>query len=200
MTGLPFAPASDRNKGPILDALLDRLPDAGRLLEIGSGTGQHAVYMAPRFPALVWQTSDRAGELAGLAARLGAEGGPNLPPPLCLDVLTDAWPVGAFDAAYSANTSHIMSWVEVRAMFGGLGRALSGGAPFCLYGPFNRNGGYTAPSNAEFDRSLRARNPDMGLRDLGDLERLGRDHQLALEEILDLPVNNMLLTFRRAGT
>ncbi len=197
MNELPFAPASERNKHPILERLLELLPAQGRLLEIGAGTGQHAVYFAPRFPGLQWQTSDRAVELPGLTARLAREGSPNLLPPLELDVLQDRWPEHVYAAAYAANTAHIMAWPAVCAMFSGIGRVLAAGAPFCLYGPFNRDGAFTAPSNEEFDRQLRARDPHMGLRDVAALETLAEGHQMMLERSIEMPTNNQLLVFRR---
>jgi hypothetical protein len=197
MNELSFAPSSERNKGPILDRLLEWLPHQGTLLEIGAGTGQHAVHFAPRFPGLAWQTSDCPDEVPGLAARLAREGSPNLPPPIELDVLLGPWPEHDYSAAYSANTAHIMHWEAVCAMFAGLGSHLVAGAPFCLYGPFNRNGEYTAPSNAAFDRHLRARDANMGLRDVGALESLAGGHQMRLEQDIEMPTNNLMLVFRR---
>jgi cyclopropane fatty-acyl-phospholipid synthase-like methyltransferase len=197
MTELPFAPASERNKQPILDRLPGLLPEHGSLLEIGSGTGQHAIFFAARFPGLEWQTSECAGEIDGLAARLDQEGGPNLPAPLQLDVLNDEWPDRKFAAAFSANTSHIMSWEAVCAMFGGIAGHLVQGGRFCLYGPFNRNGTFTAPSNEDFHRQLRARNPEMGLRSMETLESLAREHRMVMEQQLEMPTNNFLLVFRK---
>ena len=196
---LPFAPASERNKHPILDQLLCLLPASGRLLEIGSGTGQHAVFFAARFPGLVWQATECAGEIAGLAARLRAEGGPNLPPPLELDVLNGKWPGGVFAAAFSSNTAHIMSREAVGAMFAGVASKLPGLGVFCLYGPFNRDGEYTAPSNETFDRQLRSRNPEMGLRDIVELEGLAARHGMVMERVITMPVNNMMLVFRKTA-
>jgi cyclopropane fatty-acyl-phospholipid synthase-like methyltransferase len=194
---LPFAPAPERNKRPILEQLLMLLPATGSLLEIGAGTGQHAVFFAARFPGLVWQATERADELAGLQRRLAVEGGPNLPPPLALDVSRDCWPAGPFSAAFSANTTHIMSWEAVCAMFAGVGACLRPNSPFCLYGPFRRHGEHTAPSNASFDREIRARSPQMGLRDMEALATLARGHAMLLERVIDMPANNFLLVFRR---
>jgi hypothetical protein len=192
---LPFAEACERNKGPILEALLPRLPRRGLALEIGSGSGQHVVYFAPHFDRLSWQPSDCREHLPGLNARIRAEGGPNVLPALELDVL-GPWPDREFAAAYSANTAHIMSWPAVCAMFAGIGRRLTPGGTFCLYGPFNIGGAFTAPSNETFHRQLRARDPAMGLRDTGALDALARKHHMVLEERVALPANNQLLLFR----
>lgn len=194
---LPFAPACERNKVPILAQLLNILPGTGALLEIGSGTGQHAVYMAPRFPHMTWQPTDLEAELEGLRARLEAEGCHQIQSPVPLDVAVGPWPEQLFEAAFSANTAHIMGWPEVCAMFEGIGGCLIAGGVFCLYGPFNRGGGFTAPSNAAFDADLRARDPRMGLRDVEQLARLAECHQMRLDEELAMPANNFLLVFVR---
>jgi cyclopropane fatty-acyl-phospholipid synthase-like methyltransferase len=197
MNDLPFAPASERNKRPILERLHHLLPQQGRLLEIGAGTGQHAVFFAPVFPGLVWQTSERPEELDGLRRRIEQEGPAGMPPPLPLDVLRGPWPDGPFDAVYSSNTAHIMSWQAVCAMFTGVGRLLAPSGCFCLYGPFNVDGCYTAPSNREFDIGLRTRDPSMGLRDIAEIEALALESGLVLAQRLDTPTNNFLLVFRR---
>jgi len=197
MSELPFAPASERNKHPILLRLQDILPVQGRLLEIGAGTGQHAAFFARHFAGLEWLASDRCSELEGLRLRVAREGPRGMPEPVALDVLLDGWPVGPFQAAYSANTAHIMPWAGAVAMFEGLATVLTDGAPFILYGPFNVNGAYTAPSNESFDADLKARDPAMGLRDRGDLEVLGRRCGLVLEQCLNMPANNFLLVFHR---
>lgn len=196
---LPFSPASERNKAPILNTLRGRMPAAGRLLEIGAGSGQHAVFMAPEFPRLAWLPTDRGVELPGLQARLDAEGSANIRPALALDVLADEWPAGPFAAAFSANTAHIMGWDGVCATLAGLGRCLAPGAPYFLYGPFNVNGKFTAPSNAAFDADLRARDAAMGLRDVAALEAEAARHHIDLEERLEMPANNFLLVFRKRG-
>lgn len=199
MTDLPFAPASERNKGPILAVLRDVLPQRGSVLEIGAGTGQHAVFFAAEFPGLTWQTSERTSELDGLRARIDLQGGHGLPPPRALDVLAGPWPAGPFQAVYSANTAHIMSWPAVCALFGGVGRVLAPGGVFCLYGPFDVDGACTAPSNAEFDQSLRARDPAMGLRDTSELAALADAHGMDEEQRVEMPANNLLLVYRRRG-
>lgn len=196
MPELPFAEAPERNKRPILGALREILPETGRVLEIGSGTGQHAVFFADAFPGLTWQPSDRMEQLSCLSARLRAEGGPNILDALELDV-TGAWPEQGFDAVFSANTVHIMDWTAVRCMFEGVGRVLLSGGSFCLYGPFNENGRFTSAGNEAFDRGLRARDPGMGIRNREALESLARRHQMELERQFRLPANNSMLVFRR---
>jgi SAM-dependent methyltransferase len=192
---LPYVEACERNKAPILDALQGRLPRRGHVLEVGSGSGQHVVHFAPHFERLTWQPSERAELLHGLNARIRLEGGPNVLPAIELDVC-GIWPDRAYAAAYSANTAHIMPWPAVCAMIAGVGRRLVPGGAFCLYGPFNFGGNYTAPSNEAFDRQLQARDPAMGLRDVGALDSLAHEHQMALEERVALPANNQLLLFR----
>lgn len=195
---LPFAPASERNREPILDALRPRMPSRGRLLEIGAGTGQHAVYMAPAFPGIRWLATDRDDELPGLQARLDVEGEARLPRALALDVQFDDWPEGPFQAAYTANTLHIMSWAACQATLSGVGRILADEAPFFVYGPFKVGDRFTTESNRRFDRSLKARAAHMGLRDIAALESEAARHHLRLEERLEMPANNFLLVFRRA--
>lgn len=196
MPGLPFSEACERNKGPILEALDQVFPSTGLVLEIGSCTGQHAICFARSFPELSWQPSDQLEYLEGLSARISREGSPNILPVVELDVM-QAWPGQKFDAVYSSNTAHIMNWESVCAMFEGVGRCVRPGGPFCLYGPFNEAGRFTSPSNQEFDRSLRLRDPAMGIRDLEALDRLAREHQMKLERQFRLPANNRLLLIRK---
>ena len=191
---LPFAEACERNREPILAALLPRMPGSGIVLEIGSGTGQHVVFFAPRFPAVSFQPSDRLEHLPGVNARIRAEGGPNILPAIELDV-RGVWPDRKFAAVYSANTAHIMGWPEVCDMVSGIGRRLEPGGTFFLYGPFNEGGRATAESNSEFDRHLQARDPAMGLRDVEELDALARQHRMRLNERIAMPANNQLLVF-----
>ena len=195
---LPFADASERNKAPILENLLGVLPARGRVLEIGSGTGQHVVHFARACPRLVWQPTERMECLDGLNARIRREGGPNILPAIELDV-AGAWPDHDCVAAYSSNTAHIMSWTAVSAMFSGVGERLVEDGVFSLYGPFNVAGSHTSASNAEFDQQLRQRDPDMGLRDVEKLQTLAAKHRMQLEQRLQLPANNQLLVFRATG-
>ena len=195
-SNLPFAPAAARNAEPILEVLRSRLPPKGRVVEIGAGTGQHAVRFSAALPGLAWLPTERADALPGLQARIRAEGGASLLPAQALDVLdATAWPDGPFQAAYSANTAHIMPWAAVAAMFEGLAPRLTPGAPFLLYGPFQRDGGHTAPSNEAFHESLRARDPGMGIRSLESLETTAARHQLKLEEAVPMPANNFIAVF-----
>ncbi len=196
MTGLPYSEACERNKAPILNALLSVLPPQGRILEVGSCTGQHVVHFAAAFPGLSWQPSDRKEYLDGLSARITAEGGGNILRALELDV-GSSWPDPFFDAVYSANTAHIMSWEMVCAMFAGVARLLRPGGVFCLYGPFNQEGRYTSDSNQGFDYSLRSRDPAMGIRDLEALDTLALSHHMELMQQIRLPANNSLLVFQK---
>jgi hypothetical protein len=193
---LPFAEACERNREPIIEALLPRMPERGIVLEIGSGTGQHVVFFAPRFSRVSWQPSDRREHLPGLDARIRAEGGPNVLPAIELDV-GGVWPDRHYSAVYSANTAHIMGWPKVCDMVSGIGRRLEPGGAFFLYGPFNVGGKATAESNAEFDRQLQARDTVRGLRDVEALDALARQHRMKLAERVAMPANNQLLVFSR---
>jgi SAM-dependent methyltransferase len=199
MTSKPFSPSSARNRDPILAALRPLLQGCRSVLEIGSGTGQHAVHFGAALPDLRWQTSDLPANHEGIRAWLDEAALPNVLPPLALDAGSDDWPPGPFDAVYTANTCHIMSWPEVQRMFRGIGRVLAPGGMLCIYGPFNRGGQFTAPSNAQFDASLRAQAPHMGLRNREDIDALARQQQLTPVADLPLPANNDLLAWRRAG-
>jgi len=192
----PFSQACDENQEPIFEALQPLLAGVSRVLEIGSGTGQHAVAFAARLGHLVWQTSDLSANLPGVRLWLAEAALPNLPEPLELDV-TGTWPSGPYDAAFSANTAHIMGEAEVAALFAGLPRVLTPGAPFALYGPFNEGGRYTSESNARFDVWLRSRDPASGIKDREALAALGDAKGLPLVEDHPMPCNNRLLVFRR---
>ena len=197
MSDKPFSQASENNKGPILEHLKQYFADASHVLEIGSGTGQHAVHFAQALPHLIWQTSDLAVNHPGINAWLDEANLPNLKAPIQFDVCIRPWPDVPFDGLYSANTSHIMHWPMVVEMFAGAGRRLPEGSNFILYGPFNINGNFTSESNRNFDSSLRSADPGKGLRDLSDIETLALQHGLALAARHDMPANNMLLCFRR---
>jgi cyclopropane fatty-acyl-phospholipid synthase-like methyltransferase len=194
----PFAAASEENKQPILEIIRPLFAQSARVLEVGSGTGQHAVYFAAHLPHVHWQCSDRAEQVPGIRLWLAEAGLPNLPEPLVLDVSQDRhWPAGPYDAAFSANTAHIMSLNEVEALFHGLGRILSPGGCFALYGPFARDGRHTSPSNAAFDQQLRWRDSASGVRDIRDLEHFAAAAGLVLEADCPMPVNNRTLIWRR---
>lgn len=192
----PYAESCDQNRDPILAVLAPLLRERRRLLEIGSGTGQHAVYCAAALPHLSWQCSDRAEQLPGIRLWIAEAGLSNLPPPLELDVLKP-WPAERFEAIFSANTAHIMGLEAVEAMFAGVGSHLEPGGLFALYGPFSRDGRHTSPSNARFDAWLRAQDPVMGLRDQRQLEQFAATHGLQLVAEHAMPVNNFTLVWER---
>jgi hypothetical protein len=196
MKVLPYSEACERNKSPIREALADYLPGTGCVLEIGSCSGQHVEFFAPAFPHLNWQPSDRLEYFQGLNARVTLAGVPTILDPIELDVM-HSWPDRVYDAVYSANTAHIMSWSAVEAMFAGVGCHLAPGGVFCLYGPFIEEGGEPSPSNVVFDRNLRARDPVMGVRKLAELEKLAEGSQLGLIEKRRMPANNLMLVFRK---
>ena len=197
MPNLPFSEACERNRKPILESLGRVFPARGRVLEIGSCTGQHVVFFASSFSEICWQPSDQLEYLEGLSARIRLEGSPNILEAIELDVMKD-WPGQVFDAVYSSNTAHIMSWESVCAMFAGVGNCLLPGGMFCLYGPFNEGGRFTSASNEEFDRGLRARDPVQGIRDLEELESLALGQQMKLQQQFQLPANNCLLVFQKS--
>jgi cyclopropane fatty-acyl-phospholipid synthase-like methyltransferase len=197
MNTIPFSSAAERNQQPILDQLQVLLPQPGTVLEIGSGTGQHAVYLTRNLPGLIWQPTDREENLPGLEACFTAEGNQRILPLLRLDVISDPWPGRSYDAAFSANTAHIMSWDAVIAMFAGISAHLVADARFCLYGPFNVNNRFTSESNAIFDARLRAEDPVMGIRDMSSIETLASLHHLRLEHQLVMPANNFILVFKK---
>jgi hypothetical protein len=194
----PFSEACERNRGPILRVLQQWFVAPGEVLEIGAGTGQHAVYFAERLPHLTWIASDRAENHAGMRLWFDEARLPNLRGPVNLEVSAKPWPIASAHYAYSANTAHIMSWPEVVLMVEGVAQLLPPQGAFCLYGPFNRAGQYTSESNRSFDESLRARDPRMGLRNDSDLLELAQ--RCGLESVGDhsMPANNRMLVFTRA--
>ena len=189
--------AAERNKGPILDIIRDVLTARQRVLEIGAGTGQHAVHFAAAMPWLVWQATDRDEYLSVLAARIEAAALVNCPPPLELDVVCRPWRAPAADAIYSANTLHIMSWLEVNEFFRGIGEVLMPGGCLIVYGPFRYGGAYTTPSNQAFDLSLRARDPRSGIRDFEAVDNLAQGAGLSMQADHAMPANNQLLLWVR---
>lgn len=191
----PYSDACERNRGPILKVLQQWFVTPGTVLEIGTGTGQHAVYFAQALPHLTWLATDRAENLPGIQLWFDEGALPNLRGPQPLNVLDAAWHVGDVTHVFSANTAHIMSWREVEAMFAGVGAVLKPGGKFCLYGPFNRDGQFTSESNRAFDEMLRARDPVMGIRDDQALVALGRGHDLTLIADHSMPANNRVLVW-----
>jgi cyclopropane fatty-acyl-phospholipid synthase-like methyltransferase len=199
VTACPSSAASERNKRPILEVLREEFKDRRRVLEIGSGTGQHAVFFAAELPWLVWQTSDLRENHPAIRAWLEDARLDNVEPPLELDVdRFDAASVTA-DAVFSANTAHIMGPESVENMFNLVGRLLPEDGVFCLYGPFNFDGDYTSESNAAFDASLRQRSPSMGIRDLAWLEQLADGVGMARERLYAMPANNYVVVWRKVG-
>lgn len=195
----PYADACDRNRGPILEVLQQYCADRRRVLEIGSGTGQHAVHFAAALPHLSWQTSDLAPNLPGIRQWLEESGLPNLLPPFALDV-DGEWPDERFDALFTANTLHIMSWSSVTALFAALPAVLSADAVLAVYGPFNYDGRFTSPSNATFDAWLKQRSADSGIREFGDVDTLARAAGFTLVADRAMPANNRTLVWRRSTT
>jgi SAM-dependent methyltransferase len=193
----PWSEACERNREPILAVLKQRFAAPGTVLEIGAGTGQHAVYFARELPHLQWIATDRKENHAGIRAWIEEASLPNVAGPLELDVAQALWPIEHADYVFSANTAHIMSWLEVERMFAGIARVLRSSGVFCLYGPFNRNGEYTSESNRAFDASLRARAAHMGLRDDRALIALGDACGLEFVEDCTLPANNRILIWQR---
>ena len=222
-TGKPFSPSCERNRDPILEVLRAHFAEVRSVLEIGSGSGQHAVHFAAAMPWLRWQCSDRVEHLPGIRAWLDEAGLSNTPAPVALEVAHGSWPPTEFDAVFSANTLHIMGWEEVEALFVGLGEMLAfaphaaradahphpasghllprAGEGFVLavYGPFNYGGDFTSDSNRAFDASLRARDPRMGLRDFEAVDALARGIGLELIADIAMPANNRSLVWRRGA-
>ena len=200
MTTKPHAPACDRNRDPILKVLRTHFADRHHVLEIGSGTGQHAVYFASALPQLIWQTSERAENIAGINAWLDDASLANTPQPIALDVAEGPWPQGPFDAVFSANTLHIMAWPDVEALFAALPAITTPDAKFAVYGPFNRDGAFTSDSNADFDASLKERGPHMGIRDVADVDALARAAGFLLIDDVALPANNVVRVWQRQAS
>jgi Protein of unknown function (DUF938) len=190
------APATLRNRDPILAALRQFLPASGTLLEIASGTGEHAVFFAAALPGITWQPSDFGAEArASIDAHAADAALPNLRPALALDVTAPAWPIARAEALLCCNMIHIAPWAATEGLMAGAARTLPPGAPMLLYGPYRQRGVATAASNEAFDADLRARNPDWGLRELDAVTEAARG--FTREAVLALPANNLIVAFRR---
>ena len=191
----PFAESCEQNKHAILEVLAQEFSDAKLVLEIGSGTGQHAVFFAQQLPHLTWQTSDMAEHHSGIQAWIDELGPENIRKPFALNVDIDPWPETTFDAIFSANTVHIMGWSEVQKMFAGIANVLTEGGRFCLYGPFNVDGKFTSESNANFEQWLKSRDTKSGIRDKAELDALAE--QAGLKRVADhtMPANNNILVW-----
>jgi SAM-dependent methyltransferase len=195
VTTYSISEACERNKDPILRVLTNAFARSRMVLEIGSGTGQHAVHFATHLPHLTWQPTDRADYLPGLRGRIAHDGPSNLRPAIELDVHNFPWPVGPVDAVFTANTLHIMEWAAVEDLFRGIGSVLSAPGVFCAYGPFRYGGRYTSASNATFDKFLQERDPRSGIRNFEDVNILAAEQGLHLLEDHAMPANNQLLVW-----
>jgi SAM-dependent methyltransferase len=194
------SPAAERNKEPIAAVLTRVLPAAGLVVEIASGTGQHAEHFARTFPALTWQPTDPDPELLAItAARVARAALGNLRAPLAFDVHAAAAPVDRADAVVCSNMIHIAPWSATPALLRHASALLASGAPLVLYGPYKRGGEHTAPSNAAFDANLRSRNADWGVRDLDDVAALAQEHGFELDQVVAMPANNFTVIFRRTA-
>jgi SAM-dependent methyltransferase len=194
----PFAESAEQNKYPIAEVLRDAFHDRKKVLEIASGTGQHAVYFGKLFPHLVWQPSDLPENLLGIRAWVESASLFNVKMPITLDVEREPWPAVEVDAVFSANSVHIMSLRAVERMFAGIGRVLKPGGLCALYGPFNYGGLFTSESNRMFDEWLRNRDPESGVRDFEEIDALAAGACLDLVEDHKMPANNRLLLWRKS--
>ena len=193
-----FAPATERNRQPILDVLRRVLPDTGLVLEVASGTGQHAVFFSEHICGLRWQPSDASVDgLRSIRAWVEESALENILPPIELDVRSPRWPIASADALLCINMIHISPWDTTESLFQGASAVLAGGAPLITYGPYRLHGEHSAPSNAAFDESLRSRNPRWGVRDIDALIELGGRTGFELQERVPMPANNMTLVWTR---
>lgn len=192
------APAALRNREPIADVLEDWLPKSGLVLEIASGSGEHAVYFARRFPGLDWQPSDAdPGALDSIAAWRASEGQGNVRAPIALDAAAGEWPIDRADAILSLNMVHISPWASALGLLDGATRLLAPGAPLILYGPWLKDDIETAPSNLDFDADLKRRNSEWGLRRVEDVAAAAAERGLKLQECRTMPANNLMLLLRK---
>ena len=194
----PYSESCERNQKPILKILQETLANQQRVLEIASGTGQHAVYFGRALPHLSWQTSELAQNHEGILAWLNETKLPNVLPPIAIDVNDAKWPIKIVDAVFNANTVHIISWPEVERLFAGIARVLTTSGILCLYGPFKYEGKFTSESNARFDALLRSRNSNSGIRDFEAINRLAETHGLFLARDVTMPSYNQTLVWQRA--
>ncbi len=193
----PFSQACENNKDPILAVLKRVFSQPCEVLEIGSGTGQHAVYFAQHLPHISWQPSDQAMHLAGINTWISEANLDNIKTPLALDVCQTPWPFAELEAVFTANTLHIMSWEHVQVLIQTLGKVMRSGAKMCCYGPFNMGGTYTSDSNARFDIWLKQQDPDSAIRDLEAITELANAVNITLLENIAMPANNRLLVWEK---
>lgn len=198
---LPFSQACENNQGPIFEVLSTAFALSRHVLEIGSGTGQHSVFLAPRLAHLIWQTSDLQEQHAGIQAWHAAHGAANLRAPLVFDLASSAWPDSgspqSFDAVFTSNTCHIVAWPLVQRMFTLVGQHLPTGGMFAIYGPFNYGGQFTSKSNQAFDAWLRQRDAASGIRDFEAITALAQEHGMQLQLDQAMPANNRTLVFHK---
>ena len=197
MNGKPFAESSEQNKQPILNVLEQLFTETGSVFEIGSGTGQHAVFFTEQLPHLTWYPSDLAEQIPGMQLWFEEVLHDRIQQPSPLDVASEQWPHKNMDYAFTANTTHIISWPHVVAMFAGIGRTLKPSGLFAQYGPFNYAGQYTSESNANFDIWLKQRDPQSGIRHFEDLQQLAEDNGMTLHADYEMPANNRILVWRK---
>ena len=194
----PYSESCERNQGPILKILQETLTNQQCVLEIASGTGQHAVYFGRALPHLSWQTSELAQNHEGILAWLNETKLPNVLPPIAIDVNDAKWPIEAVDTVFNANTVHIISWLEVERLFAGIARVLNDSGILCLYGPFKYEGKFTSKRNARFDALLKSRNKNSGIRDFEAINRLAETHGLFIVRDVSMPSYNQTLVWQRA--
>jgi cyclopropane fatty-acyl-phospholipid synthase-like methyltransferase len=193
-----YAPSSARNRDPLLQVLKSLLPQTGTILEIASGTGEHACYFAPAFGTAIWQPTDAdESAIASIKAHRQADAPANLAPPLHLNVMEPEWHVGSVDAVLCVNMVHIAPWACCENLLQGCAHVLSPGAPLVLYGPFKQDGAHTAPSNAEFDQTLREQNAEWGIRDIAEIAEAGKARGLTVEDPIAMPSNNLCVILRQ---
>ncbi len=194
----PFSESCEQNRAPILEVLREAFGGRRNVLEIASGTGQHAVYFGQALPHLRWQTSELPHNHAGILAWLDEAKLVNVLPPLDLDVNAASWPQASFDAVFNANTVHILAWAAVERLFSGIGQVLQSDGIVCMYGPFNYGGQFTSESNRGFDAWLKSRDPDRGVRDIEAIDRLAAAQGLRLVRDVAMPSNNRTLIWQRS--
>ena len=193
----PFSESCERNKQPILAVIKPLLENRQTLLEIGSGTGQHAVFFAEQLPHITWHTSDRLENHSDIHLWIDDSPATNIKPPIQLDVIEDKWPELQFDAVFSANTAHIMSWQAVQALFTGVGNVLQKSGFFMLYGPFNYHGKFTSASNENFEQWLKSVDSERGIRDFEAVNLLAKNAGMKLLEDYEMPANNRILVWQK---
>lgn len=196
MQNKPYSEAAHQNRDVILSVLKQEFKQSAHVLEIGSGSGQHAVYFSSHLSHLSWQPSDKAEYLAGIQLWINECDSSNIKKPLALDVCK-SWPAQKYDGVFAANVAHIMHWHEIEAMFAGVAKQLNKSGVFCLYGPFNKNGEYTSASNQSFDLWLKQRDPQSSIRDKADLDKLAEKNKLAASDAWEMPANNFILSWRK---